>query len=115
MPVKPLDPKYYQRYATVKAVQEALEKDLEVAAAKVVKAEADLSVADAALAENKWSKAASKMSNSQRLKNLLAEGKAAEAIVRGKLDAYTKENSALIDIVRLQENMEKTYQDLMSY
>ncbi len=115
LPVKPLDPKYYQRYATVKAVQEALEKDLEVAAAKVAKAEADLSVADAALAENKWSKAASKMSNSQRLKNLLAEAKAAEAIVRGKLDAYTKENSALIDIIRLQENMEKTYQDVMSY
>ena len=108
---KPLDPKYYERYAKVKAVQEALTKELEAAAAKVVKAEADLTAADTALAENKWSKAASKMSNAQRLKNVLAEVKAAEATVRAKLNAYTKDNSALIDIIRLQERIETTYKD----
>ena len=112
--VKPLDPKYYERYAKIKAVQDGLEKELELVAAKVIKAEADLTVSDKTLSENKWSKASSKLSNSQRLKNLLAETKAAEAMLRSKLDAFTKENSALIDIIRLQDSMEKTYQDAMA-
>ena len=112
---KPLDPKYYERYAKVKAVQEALTKELEAAAVKVAKAEADLTAADTALAENKWSKAASKMSNAQRLKNVLAEVKAAEATVRAKLNAYINENSALIEIIRLHKRIEKTYQDFINH
>lgn len=111
---KPLDPKYYTRYEAFKAVQEAIEKELEVAAAKVTKAEADMTVADTAVAENKWSKAASKISNAQRLKTLLAEVKRAETSIRAKLDFNDKENSALTEIIRLHESMEKTYQDSLS-
>ena len=114
VPPKPLDPKYYERYAKVKAVQESFEKELEVAAAKVVKAEADLTVAEKAVAENKWSKAAAKVSNAQRLKNVLAEVKAAETLIRVKLDNYTKDNSPLIAIIQLQKSMEQTCQDYMN-
>lgn len=106
---KPLDEKYYKRYEAFKAVQEGIEKELQLAAAKVVKAEADLTVADNAV--NKWSRAASKMTNAQRLKNVLAEVKAAEAVIRAKFDGNAKNNSALIEMVRIQESMEQTYQD----
>ena len=110
---KPLDPKYYDRHAKVKAVEDALNKELEIVMAKVAKAEADMTVADASI-QNKWSKAAAKLTNSQRLKNVLAEVKAAEASIRAKLLSNTKDNSALLDIVRLQESMEKTYEDSLS-
>ena len=110
---KPLDPKYYERHARVKAVEDALNKELEIVMAKVAKAEADMTVADASI-QNKWSKAAAKLTNSQRLKNVLAEVKAAEASIRAKLLSNTKDNSALLDIVRLQESMEKTYEDSLS-
>ena len=108
---KPLDEKYYKRYEAFKAVQEGIEKQIEIAAAKVAKAEADLTVADKAVAENKWSKAAAKMTNAQRLKNVLAEVKASEALIRAKFDFNAKENSALTEIIRIQESMEQTYQD----
>jgi hypothetical protein len=105
---KPLDPKYYTRYAAFKATQEGLEKELELAAAKVAKVEADLTVADAAI--GKWSKAASKITNAQRLKNLLAEMKAAENLISAKLNTHIKDNSALTEIIRLQESIEETYE-----
>lgn len=108
---KPLDEKYYKRYEAFKALQEGIEKQLTIAAAKVAKAEADLTVADKAVAENKWSKAAAKITNAQRLKNVLAEVKAAEAAIRAKFDGNAKENSALTEMVRIQESMEQTYQD----
>jgi len=111
----PLDPTYYQRYAKVKVVQESIEKELEASAAKVAKAEADLTAAEASIAENKWSKAATKLTNSQRLKNLLTELKKDEGLLRVKLHANTKDNSALFDIIRLQESMEKTYQDSLTH
>ena len=68
---KPLDPKYYERHAKVKAVEDALNKELEIVMAKVAKAEADMTAADASISQNKWSKAAAKLTNSQRLKNVL--------------------------------------------
>jgi metal-dependent amidase/aminoacylase/carboxypeptidase family protein len=108
---KPLDPKYYERHAKVKAVEDALNKELELVMTKVAKAEADMTAADASISQNKWSKAAAKLTNSQRLKNVLAEVKAAESAIRAKLLSNTKDNSALLDIVRLQESMEKTYAD----
>ena len=107
---KPLDPKYYERHAKVKAIEDALNKELEIVMTKVAKAEADMTAADAST-QNKWSKAAAKLTNSQRLKNVLAEVKAAEALIRAKLLSNTRDNSALLDIIRLQESMEKTYQD----
>jgi hypothetical protein len=109
---KPLDPKYYTRYQAFNAAQELIEQQLTVAAAKVAKAEADLTVADNAV--NKWSKAAAKITNAQRLKNVLAEVKAAEAVIRAKLDFNAKENSALTEIIRLQESMEQSYNDSIS-
>ena len=108
---KPLDEKYYKRYEAFKAVQEGIEQQLTVAAAKVAKAEADLTVADEAVTQNKWSRAAAKITNAQRLKNVLAEVKAAEAVIRAKFDANAKDNSALTEMVRIQESMEQTYQD----
>ena len=111
---KPLDPKYYTRYAAFKAAQELIEQQLVIAAAKVAKAEADLTVADEAITQNKWSKAAAKITNAQRLKNVLAEVKAAEAAIRAKLDFNAKENSALTEIIRLQESIEQTYNESIS-
>lgn len=108
---KPLDQKYYTRYQAFKAAQEGIEKELIIAAAKVAKAEADLTVADEAVTQNRWSRAAAKITNAQRLKNVLAEVKAAEAVIRAKLDFNAKENSALTEIIRLQESMEQTYND----
>lgn len=111
---KPLDQKYYERYDDFSLKKKAIEKELELAAAKVAKAEAELTVADTALNENKWSKAASKVSNAQRLKALLVEVKNAEALVTAKLHSMVKENSCLTDIIRLQESMEQTYQESIS-
>lgn len=111
---KPLDQKYYDRYEAFSLKKETIEKELELVATKVAKAEADLTVADTALNENKWSKAASKMSNAQRLKNVLAEVKKAEALVTAKLHSMIKENSCLTEIIRLQESMEQTYQESIS-
>lgn len=111
---KPLDPKYYTRYEAFKLVQESIEKELTLAAAKVAKAEADLTAADEAVAQNKWSKAAAKITNAQRLKNVLTEVKKAEALIRAKFDFNAKENSALTEIIRLQESMEKTYNESLT-
>lgn len=108
---KPLNPEYYERYAKFKLAKEVLEKELEVAAAKVAKADADLTLADEALAQNKWSKAAAKISNVQRLKNLLAEVKAAESLISTKLNNLNKEYSGVAEMVRLQASMEETYEE----
>jgi len=106
---KPLDQKYYDRYREFNLKKEAIEKELELAKAKVAKVENDLTATD--LNENKWSKSASKISNSLRLKSLLADVKKEETLINAKLSYIIKENSCLTDIIRLQESMEQTYQD----
>jgi len=108
---KPLDPKYYVRHAAFKETEDKLKAELEDASAKVAKVEVDLAAAEAALAENKWSKANAKLSNVQRLKNLLAEVKAVDNSIRLKMHANTKDNACLLDIIRLQESMEATYRE----